>query len=136
VQDSPVGLLVTVPLPPPAKATFKEPDGGGSNAKVALTEAEDVERVITHEPVPVHGTPQPLKVEPLLGVAVSVTLEPCGNVPEQLPLVQDSPVGLLVTVPLPLIEIDNKLSGPVIALDTSRLGGLSFPEVSKAVTEK
>jgi hypothetical protein len=126
-----------VPLPPPAKATFKERDGGGINAKVALTETEDVDRVTTHEPAPLQPPPlQPENVLPLLGAALRVTWEPCGNVPEQLPLEQDTPPGLLLTVPLPLIEIDNKLSGPVIALDTSRLGGLSFPEVSKAVTEK
>jgi hypothetical protein len=122
---------VTVPLPPPAKVTFKERDGGGIKAKVALTETEEVERVTTHAPAPLQPPPlQPENVLPLVGAAVSVTLEPCGYVPEHAPLGQDTPVGLLVTVPLPLIEIDNKLSGPGIALDTSRLGKLSFPEVS------
>ena len=74
VQDSPVGLLLTVPLPPPANGTFKARDGGGSNAKVALTETEDVERAITHEPVPLQPPPlQPENVLPLLDAAVSVT---------------------------------------------------------------
>jgi hypothetical protein len=84
----------------------------------------------------VHAPPQLENVLPLLGAAVRVTLAPCGNVPEHVPLEQDMPPGLLVTVPPPLIEIDNKLSGPVMALDTSILGALSFPDVSYAVIEK
>jgi len=94
-------------------------------------------RVTTQLPFPLHPAPfQPTKVAPLLGVAVRVTLDPCGNVPEQVLVEQDMPVGLLVTVPPPLIEIYNILSGPVMALDTSKLGGLSFPDVSYAVTAK
>ena len=127
-QDTPP---VTVPLPPPVKVTLKELDGGGLATKFALmTVAEEAVRATTHEPVPVHAPPQPENVLPLLGAAVSVTLDPCENVPEHVPLVQDRPVGLLVTVPSPLIARDSKLSGPVITLDTSRLGELSFPDVS------
>ena len=132
-QDSPP---ITVPLPSPVKVTLKTLGGGGLDAKVALTETEEVERATTHEPVPVQTPPQPANVLPLLGAAVSVTLDPCENVPEHVPLEQDTPPGLLVTVPPPLIEIDNKLSGPVMVLDTSRLGKLSFPDSSYAVTEK
>jgi len=101
-QVNPEGLLVTLPLPSPVKETLNERDTVGLDAKVALTEAEDVERATTHKPVPLQPPPlQPENELPLLGAAVSVTLEPCGNVPEQLPLGQDTPVGLLVTIPLP-----------------------------------
>ena len=129
-QLTPVGLLVTVPLPVPPMVTFKELEGGGLVAKAALTEADEVERATTHELVPEQAPAQPEKVFPVAGVAVRVTLAPCGNVPVQVPLEQVTPVGLLVTVPLPLIEIDSKLSGPAMALDTSGLGELSFPDVS------
>jgi hypothetical protein len=92
-QVNPDGLLVTLPLPSPVKETLNERDTVGLDAKVALTEAEKVERATTHEPVPVHAPPQPANVLPLLGVALSMTLEPCGNVPEHVPLKQDtSPV--------------------------------------------
>ena len=136
-QFNPDGLLVTLPLPSPANVTLKEPEGGGLEEKFALTETEEVDRAITQEPVPVHAPPQPENVLPLLGVAVRVTLDPCGNVPEQVLVEQDMPVGLLVTVPPPLIEIDKTESVPVmVLLDTSKLGGLSFPDVSYAVTAK
>jgi hypothetical protein len=97
-QVNPDGLLVTLPLPSPVKVTLKALGGGGLDAKVALTEAEEVERATTHEPVPVQAPPQPANVLPLLGAAVSVTLDPCENVPEHVPLEQDTPP---VTVPLP-----------------------------------
>ena len=102
---------------------------------MAVTEA-DVARFREQSPVPEHGPLHPENVLPLLGAAVSVTLDPCENVPEHVSLEQDTPTGLLVTVPPPLIAIDNKLFGPGTTLDTSRLGELSFPNKSYAVTEK
>jgi hypothetical protein len=135
-QVNPDGLLVTLPLPSPVKETLNERDTVGLDAKVALTEAEEVERATTHEPVPVHAPPHPANVLPLLGAASRVTFDPFENVPEHAPLEQDRPAGLLVTFPSPLIETDNRLSVSITALDTSTLGGLSFPAASNAVTEK
>jgi len=102
---------------------------------VAVPEV-DVARFREHGPVPEHAPLHPEKVFPLLGAAVSVTLDPCENVPEHFPLEQDKPPGLLVTVPFPLIEIESELSGPGMDLNTSKLGALSFPNSSYAVTEK
>ncbi len=100
-QDNPEGLLVTLPLPSPVKETLNEREPVELEAKFALTEAEEVDRATTQEPVPVHAPPQPENVLPLLGVAVRVTFDPCGNVPEHVPLEQDTPPGLLLTAPLP-----------------------------------
>ncbi len=79
-QVNPEGLLVTRPSPFPVTVTLNELDGGGLEAKLALTEAEDVERATTHEPEPVHAPLQPENELPLLAAAVSVTDDPCANV--------------------------------------------------------
>jgi len=135
-QLIPVGTLVTVPVPVPASVTVRGCVGGVLEEKVAETVADET-KVRAQLSVPVQAPPQLENVLPLLGVAVRVTLEPCGNVPEQVLVEQDMPVGLLVTVPPPLIEIDKTESVPVmVVLDTSKLGGLSFPDVSYAVTAK
>jgi len=131
-QVNPAGVLVTLPLPSPIKETLNDRD---TVEKFALTEAEE-ERGNTQELVPEQAPSHPENVLPAFGAAVSVTLDPCENVPEHVPLEQDRPAGLLVTVPSPLIETDSRLSVPVRALDTSGLGELSFPDVSYAVTEK
>lgn len=116
-QVRPDGLLRTLPLPSPVRVTLKELDGGGLGAKFALTEAEDVDRATTQGPLPVQAPLQPEKVLPPLGAAVSVTLVPCENVPEHVPLEQVTPP---VTIPLPpparvtLKELD---SGGVTAND-------------------
>src|SRR5215469_3281349 len=53
-------------------------------------------------PVPLHPSPlQPVKVEPLAGAAVSVTLVPRSKGALQV-LSQFTPVGVLITVPLPV----------------------------------
>ncbi len=127
---------VTCPFPPPAIVTLNELDGGGLETKFALTEAEDVERATTHEPVPVHAPLQLENVLSLLAAAVRVTLVPCENVPEHVPLEQEIPAGLLVTAPPPLISMVNKLIGSEKVVNLSTLGGLSFPDVSYAVTAK
>jgi hypothetical protein len=53
-------------------------------------------------PPPAHAPPQPLKLEPLAGVAVSVTALPLAKLAEQV-LPQLIPAGLELTVPLPLL---------------------------------
>jgi hypothetical protein len=57
--------------------------------------------VTLHVPVPSQGAPQPVKVEPVAGVAVKVTAVPLANVAEQA-APQLMPAGALVTVPVPV----------------------------------
>jgi len=52
--------------------------------------------------LPLQSTLQPVNVEPLLGVALSVTVLPKASVSAQS-LPQFMPAGLLVTLPLPLM---------------------------------
>ena len=68
-QSIPDGELVTVPAPSPALATVstKLP-----TSNVAVTERASV-IVTTQGSVPVQAPPQPPNVEPVAGVAVSVT---------------------------------------------------------------
>ena len=75
-QEIPAGAEVTVPDPVPARVTVSVYwIGGGASEKFAV---QDVERVasttLTLAVVPAQLPDQWLKVEPLLGVAVSVTL--------------------------------------------------------------
>ncbi len=57
--------------------------------------------VTVQVPVPVQAPLQPAKVEPLAAAALRVTEAPALNAAEQV-APQLMPVGLLVTVPLPL----------------------------------
>src|SRR5215471_15709798 len=69
--------------------------------KVAVTLRACV-MLTVHRPVPLHPSPlQPVKREPLSGVAVSVTLVPWSKAALHV-LPQLIPTGLLVTVPLPV----------------------------------
>lgn len=52
--------------------------------------------------LPEHAPPQPLKVEPLAGRAVSVTAVPPAKLAEQVLPQLLMPAGLELTVPLPL----------------------------------
>jgi hypothetical protein len=71
-QVIPAGLLVTVPAPAPAGETVSVKVG----AKVAVTVVA-AEIVTVQDPVPEQPPPlQPVKAEPALGVAVSVTAVP------------------------------------------------------------
>src|SRR5206468_851816 len=69
-QLIPAGVLVTVPVP--ALVTVRVKVG----VKVAVTEVAAV-NVTVHEPMPAQPPPlQPVKTEPAVGVAVSVTAVP------------------------------------------------------------
>jgi hypothetical protein len=88
------GLRVHPPPPP-------SPLSVGVRVKVAITLRPWVMLTVPVS-VPVHPSPlQPLKVESLAAVAVSVTLVPKSKAALQL-LPQLTPVGVLVTVPLPV----------------------------------
>jgi hypothetical protein len=73
-QLIPAGVLVTVPVPPPASTTvrLKLP------AKLAVTVVA-AEMVTTHVLVPVHAPLHPPKENPLPAVAVRVTCVPCAK---------------------------------------------------------
>src|SRR5438552_11193119 len=97
-QVMPAGKLVTVPLPVPAGVTVRVKVW---SVKVAVTVVAALS-VTTQVPVPEHPPPlQPLKVEPMAGLAVSVTAVPLVKLAEQV-APQVIPAGKLVTVPLPV----------------------------------
>ena len=101
-QSSPPGVLVTVPPPPPASVRVRRFAG----AKVAITAwARSI--VSTHErSAPAQSPAQPVKTEPVTGVAVSVTDDPVARLaahvfPQLIPpmslMTLPDPVPLLVT---------------------------------------
>jgi hypothetical protein len=94
----PAGLLVTVPLPWPAKLTDSCTGGGPVNDAVTDVLAF---RVTVQVPFPEHAPDQPLKVVRAAGAAVSTTVVPVVNdAPHVVP--QLIPAGLLVTLPVPV----------------------------------
>jgi hypothetical protein len=110
-QSIPAGELVTLPLPPFSTlvtVTLNVPDGGGGGgggAEVVLKAALTVTLLLiwtVHEAVPVQPPPlQPAKTDPEAATAVSVTVVPPENDREHV-VPQLMPLGLLVTVPLPV----------------------------------
>ena len=96
----PAGALTTVPVPVP---TF--PISSLYPAvKAAVTDMAEF-TVTVHVPVPPQPPPlQPLNVEPLAGVAVSVTVAPAVTDSVQSDP-QLTPAGLLVTVPAPVPDL-------------------------------
>ena len=95
---------MTVPPAEPPIATVRVKLEAVRRSKTAVTDVSEV-RVSVHGPVPLHPPLlQPMKAEVSLGVAVSVTSAPLVKLPVQAVL-QAIPVGLLVTVPLPLPEL-------------------------------
>lgn len=96
-QLIPAGVLVTVPLPP-AMVTLNV--SGGPLVKVAVTDWLPFIATV-QAPFPLQAPPQPLNTDPLLAVAVNVTLVPLLN-PALHVLPQEIPAGLLLTVPAPL----------------------------------
>src|SRR5213080_4433646 len=119
-QVIPAGELVTVPLPLPALLTVSAKLG---RLKVAVTVVA-AETVTTQVPVPEHPPPlQPLKVEPVAGLAVSVTAVPLVKLAEQV-APQVIPAGELVTVPLPV---------PTLLTVSAKLGRLKVAVTGVAV---
>lgn len=83
----------------------------------AVTEALAF-RATAHVPVPLHAPDQPANVEPVLGVAVSVTdVPPAKLVPHVCP--QLIPEGLLATIPFPV---------PVLCTVSWKLGIVFDPQ--------
>src|SRR5207245_8932650 len=79
--------------------------GADVGAKVAVTVVA-AESVIVHVPVPEQPPPlQPVKAEPLAGLAVRVTTVPLAKLAEQV-APQVMPAGPLVTVPAPVAAVD------------------------------
>jgi len=115
-HEMPAGELEIVPLPAPA---FVRLSVKGCSANVAVTLWAAL-IVTVQVPVPVQPPLQPVNVEPVAGVAVSVTAVPLANAVEQV-APHEMPVGELVTVPL-----------PVPAFVTARVNGCS---ANVAVTE-
>ena len=77
-QLMPPGLLEMLPVPAPDFVTVsaKLKGAGGVVVKLAVTLCAALIVTAQVEAVPLHAPPQPVKLEPLLGAAVSVTLEP------------------------------------------------------------
>jgi len=95
-QVMPAGLLVTVPLPFPGLVTVRV------NRWIEKVAVQVLLAVMVTTPAVQSGAPlQPAKMEPLAGVAVSVTTVPLAYDSKQS-VPQVIPGGLLVTVPLPL----------------------------------
>ena len=96
-QLIPAGVLVTVPVPVPALATVSVYCW---SVNIAVTDVAAF-TVTVHGPVPLHAPLHPAKVDPELGVAVSVTVVPKLNTSEQS-APQLIPAGELDTVPDPV----------------------------------
>jgi hypothetical protein len=74
-QLMPAGVLVTVPLPEPARFTVSANDGTVNAAVTAVAALT----VTTHVPVPLQPPPlHPVNVDPAATDAVSVTTAPLG----------------------------------------------------------
>jgi hypothetical protein len=104
-QLMPGGVLVTVPVPGPARVTVSiAVRGGGTTTPLneAVTEALPF-KLNVHDPVPLHAPLQPAKIEFAAGVAVRVIDVPLLNAALQV-VPQLMPAGLLETVPLPVPE--------------------------------
>lgn len=101
----PAGALVTAPAPVPASVTVRATPV--PPLKVAVTVTSEVAIGIVHEGGLVCGLGgtqfglKPPKVDPAAAVAVNVTLVLSGNAERQLDG-QLMPLGVLVTVPLPV----------------------------------
>src|SRR3984957_16340247 len=96
-QLIPVGLLVTVPVPVPALVTLNLKT---TALNVAVTDFAAL--IVTLQvPVPVQAPLQPANVEPAAALPVSVTTGPLLKLGLQV-APQLIPVGLLVTVPVPV----------------------------------
>jgi hypothetical protein len=94
----PIGADVTVPMPVPVLAIVSVWD---VSVKVAVTDLACVTET-THVAVPEHPAPvHPVKIDPVAGVAPSVTSVSYSKLAEQVGP-QSTPAGVDVTVPAPL----------------------------------
>lgn len=107
-QSIPAGELATLPVPPSwtlVTVSVNVPDGGGGGVAEVLKAALMVMLLLmwtVQEPVPAQPPPlHPAKTDPEAGTALSVTVVPPENDREQV-VPQLMPLGLLVTVPLPV----------------------------------
>ena len=87
------GVAVTVPLPLLATVST-------GRVKLAVTMRAALVGIVQVGALPVQAPPQPAKVEPVVGVAVRVTLAPLAKLATQA-APQLMPAGLLATVPRP-----------------------------------
>jgi hypothetical protein len=114
-QLIPAGLLVITPPPVPEGVTVRG-YAPATPPNVAVTEALAV-KVIMQVDVPLHAPDHPVNVEPVEGVALSVTAVPLLNgalhvVPQLIP------AGLLVTTPVPVpARVTVSTGGAVIAVN-------------------
>jgi hypothetical protein len=103
-QVMPAGLLVTVPDPVPIFMT--ERAYVGINVNVALTDFE-LSMMTGHVPVPLHGLPHPVNVDPLFGVALIVMVVPyeiVGDAVQVLPVhVNVRPGAEMLPDPVPFL---------------------------------
>ena len=105
-QSIPAGELATLPVPPFSTlvtVSVNVPDGGGGAEALKVAVTVIFLLILTvQEPVPVQPPPlQPAKTDPDAGRAVSVTVVSLENDEEQV-VPQLMPLGLLVTVPVPV----------------------------------
>ena len=97
-QVIPVGLLVTVPVPVPARTTVNT----GERLKVAVTAWFPLSVIMQVLLLPQFAPIHPAKYEFATGAAVSVTCVPRGKLAVQVGFGgQVIPTGLLVTLPVP-----------------------------------
>ena len=106
-QLMPVGELVTVPVPVPVLLTVS---CLGTRLKLAVTLLAAVILTVQVSLLPVQAPDQPSKTDPILLVAVKVTLVLFVKLAEQVEP-QLMPLGLLVTVPLPKPDLDTLSKG-------------------------
>ena len=98
----PAGALVTVPVPVPLRTTLSANCVGGGVPELKLAVAVSAEVMVSAQlPIPEQAPLQPVKVEPALGVAMSVIVEPPMNGEKQM-LPQSKPSGEEVTRPVPV----------------------------------
>ena len=117
MQLIPAGALVTVPVPAPASVRFNV----FAVSKSALTDCAAF-MVTVHVPVPEQSAPvHPLKTQPPLGTAVSVTVGALKVKVQVAP--QLMPDGLLVMRPVP---------GPVLVTVSAKPIGLNVAVTVRA----
>jgi hypothetical protein len=75
------------------------PQAVGDDTLNAAPTETGADMVTEHGAVPEHAPDQATKLEPVLGISARLTTVPAANDPVQVPLVQEIPAGLLVTVP-------------------------------------